>query len=59
MAGSRLALVAWRNMGHIAADHDPKYCAGDVVAAFLAIPSATPDLSCTRADDYTLSFVLT
>jgi pimeloyl-ACP methyl ester carboxylesterase len=55
---SRSTLVNWRNMGHIASAHDPKFCAGDVAAAFLTDPTATPDLTCTQAADYQLAFEL-
>jgi pimeloyl-ACP methyl ester carboxylesterase len=51
-------LVEWRNIGHVAAAHDPKYCAGDIAAAFLADPSSPPDTSCSEADDYRIAFVL-
>ena len=55
---SRSTLVTWKNTGHVAAAHDPKFCAGDVAAAFLTDPSSTPDLACTQAADYQIPFVL-
>jgi pimeloyl-ACP methyl ester carboxylesterase len=50
--------VEWRNMGHIAATHDDKGCAGTIAAAFLADPATQPDISCSQTDDYRLIFVL-
>ena len=42
---ARSTTVEWANTGHIAAAHDPALCAGDIVAAFIADPSSTPDIT--------------
>jgi pimeloyl-ACP methyl ester carboxylesterase len=55
---SRSTVVEWENQGHVAAAKDPKYCVGDIAAAFLADPASDPDLKCSEAADYQLQFVL-
>jgi len=55
---SRSTVVEWANQGHVAAAKDPKFCVGDIAAAFLSDPAAAPDLSCSRSADFTLQFVL-
>ena len=55
---SRSTVVEWHNMGHVAAAHDPRFCAGDIAAAFLKDPTTQPDLACAQTDDYQLSFTL-
>jgi len=51
-------VVEWKNMGHIAAAHDDKLCAGAIASDFLSDPSKAPDLACAQADDYKINFVL-
>ncbi len=51
-------MVEWQNQGHIAAAHDPQFCAGDIAAAFLDNPDREPDLTCAQSDAYKLKFVL-
>ena len=53
-AAAALALIA----GHVAAAHDPKLCAGDIAAAFLADPTKQLDVTCAQSDEYKLKFVL-
>jgi pimeloyl-ACP methyl ester carboxylesterase len=55
---SRSTVVEWKNQGHVAAAKDPKYCVGDIAAGFLADPGKAPDVTCSKADDYKLNFVL-
>jgi len=51
-------VVEWQNQGHVAAAHDPKYCAGDIAAAFLDDPTRKPNLTCAQSDAYKLKFTL-
>ena len=55
---SHATLVEWPNMGHVATAHDPKLCAGDITAAFLADPTKPVDLTCARSDEYKLTWAL-
>jgi hypothetical protein len=55
---SNSLVVEWNNMGHIAATHDQKGCAGDIAAAFLDDPTREPNLTCAQSDAYKLKFVL-
>lgn len=55
---SRSTTVEWANSGHIAMAHDQAYCAGSTVASFLADPTTTPDVSCTKGAAYRLAFEL-
>ena len=43
-AAAALAMIA----GPVAAAHDPKLCAGDIAAAFLADPTKQPDVACAQ-----------
>jgi pimeloyl-ACP methyl ester carboxylesterase len=55
---SKSQVVEWNNMGHIAAAHDSKLCAGGIASDFLSDPSKAPDLACSKADDYKINFAL-
>jgi hypothetical protein len=55
---SRSTVMEWANQGHVAAAKDPKYCVGDIAAAFLADPASAPDLDCAQSEEYKLQFVL-
>ena len=55
---SKRTVVEWKNNGHVIAAHDPKLCAGDIAAAFLADPGAEVDTSCTKAPDYQMAWQL-
>jgi pimeloyl-ACP methyl ester carboxylesterase len=55
---SKSTVVEWENMGHIAAAHDDKLCAGGIASDFLSDPSKAPDLTCAQSDAYKLKFAL-
>ena len=55
---SKSTVVEWKNMGHIAAAHDDKLCAGGIASDFLSDPSKAPDLTCAQSDAYKLQFAL-
>ena len=51
-------VVEWNNMGHIAAVHDLRTCAGDIAAAYLDDPAREPNTECSQSDAYRLHFEL-
>jgi pimeloyl-ACP methyl ester carboxylesterase len=53
----KATVVEWKNLGHVAAAHDPKLCPGVIASEFLSDPSKAPDLTCEQAPDYSINFV--